>query len=31
MDKRELYYYKKAKQISKLSTYDRIRIGFVLA
>lgn len=29
MDKRELYYYKKAKQISRLSTYDRIRIGCI--
>lgn len=29
MDKRELYYYKKAKQISRLSTYDRVRIGCI--
>lgn len=29
MNKRELYYYKKAKQISKLSTYDRICIGCI--
>lgn len=29
MNKRELYYYKKAKQISKLSTYDRVRIGCI--
>lgn len=30
MNKRELYYYKKAKQISKLSTYDRICIGCIV-
>lgn len=29
MNKRELYYYNKAKKISKLSTYDRIRIGCI--
>ena len=29
MDKRELYYYKKAKQISRISTYDRVRIGCI--
>ena len=29
MDKRELYYYNKAKRISRISTYDRVRIGCI--
>lgn len=29
MNKRELHFYKKAKKISRISTYDRIRIGCV--
>lgn len=29
MDKREQYYFKKAKQISHISTYDRVRIGCI--
>lgn len=29
MDKREQYYFKKAKQISRISTYDRVRIGCI--
>lgn len=29
MNKREIYYFKKAKQISKLSTYDRVCIGCI--
>ena len=29
MDKRELYYFNKAKKISRISTYDRVRIGCI--